>query len=474
MNFDEKRKIKVKYIVILLSISLGLRLTFFVFFQPWDPEVEKQKVIYLDATGYHNLAVSILEHGEWGNNVPPRIQAIRTPLFPLFAAAIYTAAGKRPWVVLLMQAFLDTGTCLLLFFTFSRFSGPRVGFIVSLLYGLNPFQVKHCCVFAGEILLLFFLLSGFHFFTRALTAEKTERQKTVMVNYALAGLFTGLAALTRPISQFIPVVFAAVLFYTYRHRLKYAVKYVFLFVLVFLTVLTPWMLRNYLAHGRFFLSISGPYNLLMLSTASMEAAEQDKPVTLVQKELLEETGRVIASEGKNPETMHAAEKALYWQKVAVKKIKNNPFPFFKAYVKGVFHIFVSPGTLEFSRMLDLPTIRIDTDKYAGRFDKLKALFAGGNISTLCIALVLLGYLFSVYAGVFFCWFAARRRNDKYNRRVTYLCCLTALYFVVVTGAAGVFAARFKIPMLPFLLPAAALGYDYLYEKVKSPRSVSLS
>lgn len=463
MDANEGRRSNVKKIIILLSVALVLRLVFFGLYQPWDAGVEKQKVIILDAVGYHNLAVSLLEHRQWGNNVPSRIQAIRTPLFPLFTAAVYTVSGNKPWAVLLMQVLLDTGTCILLFFTCRRLFDSRVGFIAALLYAVNPFQILQCSIFSSEILFIFVLLWGFHFFIRALEEERGERHKAAALYFALSGVFTGLSALTRPVSQYILLIFVGALIFICRRRLKTAVKYSLLFVLMFLAALAPWLLRNYKTHGRFFLSISGPYNLLVLNAAPMVAVERNKHVNRVQEELLAETDEKIVSEGKDPKTLDIVHKALYWQRTALTHIKANPFSYFKTYVKGVFYIFVSLGTSEFNEVLNLPATKLESNKYTNRFDKLRALISAENISTLVIAILLLGYLFTIYGGMVTGWFVSRK---KYDRTVIYLCLLTALYFVAVTGAAGVFAARFRLPVIPFLLPPAAVGVVFLYEKIK--------
>ncbi len=197
--------------------------------------------------------------------------------------------------------------------------------------------------------------------------------------------------------------------------------------------------------------------MLVLNAAPMEAARRGKPIRPVQKELLREAGEMMAAEGKDPQTLNPFEKAGYWKKLALQYMAKTPGNFLKTYGKGIFYIFVSLGTSGFNDILDLPQTPVDKAKYTNRLDKLKAL----NKTTLLIAGILLLYLFSVYSGFIVGAIVSR---GKYNGAIILLSCLLALYFVVLTGAAGNLAARFKVPVLPFLFPLAAVGIDYIIEK----------
>lgn len=446
---------------------------FFGVYKPWKPEIEEQQVLKSDAEGYNEMALDLVKHYKFMDKRTSRLSAIRTPLYPVFIAAIYKFAGERPWVVLLVQILVDTASCLILYLMLYPFFADRKAFITALFFAVNPFLVKQCCIPACETLFVFFLFLTAYFFTRALAAGEHKHR---MLNYGLTGLLLGLTTLVKPISLYLPFFMLLFLFYIYRRQLKHAAVYSLLFILIFTGTVLPWFCRNYNVYGYFSFSVSGSYNLLTLNVASMEAISQKKRLDRMKIKLLEETDRRILAQGKDPEKLNPFEKAEYWQEVGLEYIKKKPFQFFKTYVKGVFSIFTTLGSSTFRDMLHVRTAAAGTgdtgDKNrATRFQILKSLLSKEKLPTLIIALVLGLYLLLLYASTVIGWITYARSRGKYNKAVLLFFIFMALYFTLVTGAAGLVAARFKIPVLPFLFPFGAVGIDTLLNKLRRKKGV---
>ncbi|MGC1168800.1 MAG: hypothetical protein WA886_07850, partial [Candidatus Acidiferrales bacterium] len=88
-----------------LAAGLTLRLYFIVHFPFYAG----------DTKFYEELARNWVEHGVYGLFVMGQLAPVdmRTPGYPAFLAAIYFLLGRGSRAVMLVQAFLDLGTCVL-------------------------------------------------------------------------------------------------------------------------------------------------------------------------------------------------------------------------------------------------------------------------------------------------------------------------------------------------------------------------
>ena len=458
MNKNQAPNI-IRYILLLLCISLGLRLIFFIIYKPWDPEIEKQQVIYSDAKGYHKIALNLIEHQNFMDNKMSELSAVQTPLYPIFIATIYKLAGERPWIVLVVQILLDTVSCIILYFMLYPFFGYSTSFIGSFFFAVNPFQIIQCNILGNEVLFVFFLILMVFFFTKAITANNNKRR---IQYYGLSGLLMGLATLVKPISLYLPFFLVLYLVYIYRHKIKFAVIYSLLIILIFTATVLPWFVRNYKEYGHFSFSVSASLNLLILNVASMgNVSQKERKI-----ELKNEVNQIIFSQNKDPNTLNPFEKAVYWKETALKYIKKNPFHFIQAYVKGICGIFVTLNSSGFRNMLHLKTAEVNSSNkdHISRFQKLKSLSLKENISTYIIILILGLYLTLLYINVIIGWITYSKIQKKYQKEVLLFFTFIALYFILITGVAGMMAARFKVPVLPFLFPMAALGIERFKEK----------
>ena len=88
--------------MIVLFVFFAVRLLFFGFVHPWDPETEK--AIVLEKMLWD---ITILpyprEHHRFAYSTTDVPNTVRTPLYPMFIAGIYSIFGYKPWVVMLFQ-----------------------------------------------------------------------------------------------------------------------------------------------------------------------------------------------------------------------------------------------------------------------------------------------------------------------------------------------------------------------------------
>lgn len=216
-------------LLLIFAAALTLRLGF-VFLFPQPPPVA-------DAVDYDTLAVNLASgHGFSLNPDVPTPK--RPPGFPFFLAAVYSVFGHSYPAAMALQAVLGALTCLLVFRTAEKLLGEREAVIAGWLLALYPVLTVYSGLLLTETLFTFLLAGAFMFWVYG--AGRRDNW-----DFALAGLFLGLATLTRPVTLVFPGVLLAVVLLANRALLG---KWL-IFLAVFLFTLAPWSARNYRLWG---------------------------------------------------------------------------------------------------------------------------------------------------------------------------------------------------------------------------------
>lgn len=227
--------LKVRWPLFIFLFALVLRLIFILTLE--------SKYYWPDEIYYDSLARRVVSGEGYGSWVA------RGPLYAFFLAGIYQIIHPGFLVVRFLQAFLDSGSALLLLYLGSWFFNKKTGFIAGILYAIYPYFIYLSGMLASEPLYLFltFLSLTFYVFFR-----KTNQRRYL----ALFGVGLGLSALCRPVALI--YIFPFMLWIGFISFPKRSiVKNSAIFILfVFLPIL-PWTARNYVVHGDFLLISAG-------------------------------------------------------------------------------------------------------------------------------------------------------------------------------------------------------------------------
>jgi 4-amino-4-deoxy-L-arabinose transferase-like glycosyltransferase len=445
----------------LVLLCVGLRLSLFVAFAPWNPTVEHRQVLNNDAEGYHRLATTLIASRTLAYGPREAPNAFRTPLYPGLIAGVYSVFGYRPWVVILIQIGLDVASCVLLLAALFAPFGSRPAFAAALLYALDPFLILSASAsLLSDTLFVFLLVVALWFASRGRHDEPNGT-----FNYGMCGFFLGLATLTRPVSLYAlagPLLFVLV---AYRRRPRTALTFAFVIALAFVLAVAPWLLRNHRTFGRYALSNADAYALLTLNVMAMEVGSRHTSVTAVRDQLLAEADDLIIADGLRPQDLNGFQKADYWQRLALRYIRRNPVGFSESYAIGVFHTLFSVGVGGYADTLRLPVGYMDMTLYPSAFALLKEFIATKGVLGLVMGAVVGVYLLVTYvATVVGVVVSSRRYHD---RAFLMMLLMLAAYFVLVTGGVGV--ARYKLPAEPFYLAFAGIGCAHLSERLRARR-----
>jgi hypothetical protein len=236
--------------LLLLLVALSFRLFIALRFPNDTPD---------DGRVYAQIARNVLEQHVYSHEEQPPYtpSLIRLPGYPLFLAAIYSITGHgNNTAVRIVEAFIDTGTCLLIaLVAFAWTSDPqrktKAALSAFALAAVCPFTTIYVATILTEVPTSF-LAVGLSLLTTLALQSKSESKSRLY--WILAGLVAGLAVFFRPDSG----LFAAAVGLTIllsvlilKRPFSRAVLAAAIFSFSFCLVLVPWTIRNRRVFGVF-------------------------------------------------------------------------------------------------------------------------------------------------------------------------------------------------------------------------------
>jgi 4-amino-4-deoxy-L-arabinose transferase-like glycosyltransferase len=209
-----------------------------------------------DASSYDRLARELVEGKGflWLTGEPT---AFLLPGYPFVLAGAYWLFGDDLLVAKLLNVVLATLTC---FFTYRiglRAYGPRVGLLAAAIFAVFPGDIYFASTTLSEVFFVCVLCGSLC----AWLAWSDGTAQSGPGRWLLLGALSGIAALTRGVAVFFPVVFAAAWLLDLG-RGWVVLQRVFWLVVGMALAIAPWTIRNQLSMGSpILLSTGGGYVL---------------------------------------------------------------------------------------------------------------------------------------------------------------------------------------------------------------------
>lgn len=207
-----------------------------------------------DSLQYWYSAENILNHGSFSTRLPPPFEpsAFRTPGYALFLTLLQFF-GLNMQGALIIQSLLGALIPVLLYFIIRYVYHPLPAWIGALLFSLLPLHLSVLNVPRTEVLLQLFLLPAILFFLKAL---KDKKPTTVLTS----GLLFGLTALVKPFLFYVfpLIILWGVLFWKAKGW-KTATTLTCILLGVYVIVLSPWIIRNYIHFDKFLITTVDKY-----------------------------------------------------------------------------------------------------------------------------------------------------------------------------------------------------------------------
>lgn len=237
---DNFKKKELMFLIFIFCFAFALRISYCFFFK--ESILHIQTHIFGDTQDYIQIANNFLS-GKGLISSPDRI-AYRPPLYPLFLSGVYYMFGDGYWPIRIIQSILDALTCIMVYFLGKRVLNEQTGKISSFICTIYPFFIFFAGFELTETLFIFLLVMTLLFLIK--TFEQPLHKYFIM-----DGILLGLSTLCRPvIVGFIPFALIGI-----GVNLQVTKKKMFLSfgytVLLFIFILSPWIIRNFLHFKKF-------------------------------------------------------------------------------------------------------------------------------------------------------------------------------------------------------------------------------
>lgn len=243
----------VSHIIALFLLLMGLRLMVALFIDTLFDVDNKVEFYYLIGENLAQGNGYVLEPGG-------HIVLHRAPLYPFLLACLYRLLGETSLLsILFVQAAFDAGTGLLIWMIGTRLLGNKIALIAAFLFTLYPLSAYYTLRLTTESIYTFVLLAMIASLVYAVSSEKRRV-------FLLAGMLGGVLALVRPIGIGLIPFLAVSLWVREYWRLRTIAPKLIYFILGFIIILTPWVVRNYLLTGHVILSTTGSGMALWVGT----------------------------------------------------------------------------------------------------------------------------------------------------------------------------------------------------------------
>lgn len=463
--------------LILFAVSVAAHLLASIFL--YDKFGERVLVFEnADAGGYISLAKSIVAGDGFVRDGV--YTAVRTPAYPLFLALIYSLPVPKVWTILLLQNLLASAAAVLVFKIGEILFSKRVGLIAGALYALEPYLLMTANLATTETFFNFIIAAFGYFFVRWYLDKSEELSPparggdgraegetrgggSASALYISAALL-GLATLARPAALFAPGVVLILLLIRWRYKkeqLAQVFKNAVIFGLIFLAVLSPWLIRQYLRFGTPRLTNIDSVMLYFRAAPLAVAAEEGIGYTDAIQVLWQRLQAKFPDAGPGDEY---TDFRFYQYMVETTKelLARQRGLVFKTYTVSLIPALFGTGyeymlTDIFGLERQAPRPSYSEVILQQGFGGLFRQFAQPDIfqAALLFSLVL-------WASAYWLIFNLLIRRDSWRRYFLSLLFLLGFtgYFILITLGPAVHA-RYRLPTFPWLFILIAAGIDYL-------------
>lgn len=348
----------------------------------------------------------------------------RPPVYPLFMRLVFEAFGSHYAAVVAAQIGVGVATVALTYW-FASLQLPRgAALAAASLVALDPASVVFSNQMLTETLFTFFLVV-------ALALTLVGARSGSMAPLAIAGIALGIATLTRPVAEYLPLVLVATLIVIARARMRRALALSCALAAGYALPVGAWVIHNDIRTGVPVVSTIDGHNMLDYRAVGALVEDGEKPW-----EARAYVGERLAARldgGENP-----AEVSRVQMRLGIEILAEHPVGAVESWAKGEARLLGGPAKTETATLL------------TGR-----ARVTGAPLLGLVALSQLVTILLVVAGGAGIVGLLVRRLEP----RALWISAVTVLYLVVISGGPEAYS-RFRVPVTPCLavLGVAAVAF----------------
>ena len=421
--------------------------------------IEKPELILQpDSRMYISLADGIVKFGRYvypsHKNIP---ETERMPGYPVFIAAIRYFLSGGILSVSMVQIIIGSITCVLIYFL-GEMILKEAGFISGILAAINTGLITYSIFILNDGFFLFFFLLLIICVLRFLKDPS-------YANSILIGLLLGLCAYIRPVIIYFPLFLFPFLMYYLIKPLQKEKLEAFLrsisIIAVFLILISPWMIRNYINYGKFRLQSQAGEHMLQYVVPFVWQYSKGIPFIEGMKKANNLFDDRLKEEGINDKDLNPFQKSDLRVKTAIDILKQeSKLAILKAWFFGTVKNLFAPSIIDMSYLLQIKRPHFFYTEGKTLIDRawnfisgMRGLFVWmvlGSILLLLISRLIQLYglfhmiKFKIWEGIFFI--------------------IAILYFLLISGPVGY--AKYRLPFEPILIVLTAIGIQFLFKRFR--------
>jgi 4-amino-4-deoxy-L-arabinose transferase-like glycosyltransferase len=363
----------------------------------------------MDAQNYLLLARSLVESGGfmmWG-----KPSAYVAPGYPFFLAGVFKIFGENFLAVKIIQVFLGAATAWLGYAVAQHFTRPAVALLAALIIAVHPELVGVTAFIYTEALFIFLLMASVLLVSRAMASGK-------LLEALSSGALWGLTTLCRGTTLYFPFFLLALTMLASSLR-QLRLRQWLLFAAGMAIIMAPWAIRNYHHFGVFLPVATGSGDVFW--TGNNLEFDGEYRYAETQAKLRETAGDV---------DLITRDRRLMVD--AMKKIQAEPLPHAWLFVRKMLRYWLRVYE-------DIPRGEARQNNWA----------VFGALATTHYALLLCAVI------------GLRQINWRDDRAKMVM---TFVFYYTLIHAATLAVARYRIPLLPLISIASAMGIGLLLKK----------
>jgi len=390
---------------------------------------------YLSSPDWPQLLADSLFHDRWAMSIASgdvigQEAYFRAPFYIYLLGLIYAIFGHSLLAARIFGHLIGLVAVATTYLLANRLFSKRASFIAGLIHALYPVAIY----FESELLVdnLFMMLIELSVLLILIACERQSIKWFIWV-----GIVIGLAAVTRPIILALLPLYGIWLL-IYDRPLKKSLIHYLIVGLFTLVIIVPVTLRNFIVADDFIpIASSGGINFYIGNNNDADGLTATLPPPLKNNWGISDI--TFAAEKETGRKMKASEISDFWYKKGQAWIKNNPGEYLKLYFKKLYYMF-NNSEISNNRSLPLFFIHIMTLKFN--------VLSFGLIFPLAVMAVI---SLIIHRG--------------FGPQIILVCLILIGYTLVIS--LFFINARFRLPIVPFIILFAAGGIDRIAEIVNN-------
>lgn len=400
-----------------------------------------------DGIEYQRLVLNTINHGEFSldSRAPFVPTDYRTPAYPFWLAIIYLIFRSFTPAIFI-GAIIFALSAPLAYLIGKEIFSEKIAFWSAVLFAIEPWAIFQSGFLAAEQIAMPTFLLAIYLFCRYLKSGKYH------YIYGMS-IFSGIAALIRPATLYFILIFALLAFVAeLRFSILKSFKTLALIILIFVAVLSPWLIRNKIVLNTWQLSSAASNGILYIESYNLNrylGKITDEPEW-------EKAAQILGIKGYD--SIKNAEKTKILANYAIKEIKSNKSAFIAMHLKSMtlFLVKNSYGNIFLDLKINGADIQSKIVSFLSKKDFFEFVGFVKNISVGSKILILISLFWPVIIFLAILGVYNVFKND-YRNLLCWFLLLWILYFTVLT-ADLTDKSRYKLSINAPLFMLAVFGF----------------